>query len=137
LRDHAFDLALHGWTRLGPDPDVFELWHSSQAADGANYAGLDDPQIDEALADGRAASDYAARARSYAVFQRRWIELAPSITLYQPLYSYVARSSVGLPDFQQPGGPALLFGPADRFRAVGRWYVNSEREIRGDLRGPR
>lgn len=133
LRDHDFDLALHGWVGLGSDPDVFELWHSSQAAGGANYAGLNDEQIDEALLKGRDQSELAARAQSYASFQQRWIDLVPSIMLYQPLYVYLVQERVGLPDARQAVGPLLLFGRADRFRSVSRWYVNSSREIRSNL----
>jgi peptide/nickel transport system substrate-binding protein len=134
LRAHEFDLALHGWASLGPDPDVLELWHSSQAADGANYAGLEDEQIDAALSSARQEQDLGTRAQEYASFQRRWVELAPSIVLYQPIYVYTVRQSVGMPDFQDAPTPPGLFGRADRFRDVERWFVNRAREIRGDLR---
>jgi peptide/nickel transport system substrate-binding protein len=137
LAAHDFELALHGWTGLGPDPDVLELWHSSQAEGGANYAGLEDEQIDALLSSARAERDLGLRARDYASFQRRWIELAPSIVLYQPLYVYVVRERVGLPDLSQGEVEPALFGRADRFRTIGRWFVNSAREIRGDLREQR
>lgn len=83
LRAHDFDMALHTWTRLGPDPDPFALWHSSRADTGLNYAGLADKEIDDLLANARVESELAARSADYAAFQRRWISLAPSITLYQ------------------------------------------------------
>lgn len=141
LSEHTFTMALHGWRRLGSDPDVYELWHSSQASQGDNYAGLQDDQIDELLANARKDLDISARSASYAAFQRRWVELAPSITLYQPLFVYAVSNQLGGLNFDVASGtPAdiassgLLIGREDRFRNVARWFLESAREIRGDLR---
>lgn len=141
LAAHEFELALHGWQRLGPDPDVFELWHSSQAASGLNYAGLEDEQIDELLAQARQDADLVGRAAAYAAFQTRWVELAPSITLFQPLFVYDTDERLGgLPFGLADGGadtagiPQILYGRESRFRTVSDWYIRSAREIRGDLR---
>jgi len=102
LEDRDFTLALYGLQRLGTDPDVYEQWHSSQADRGNNYAGLQDEQIDELLFNARRDLDIAARAPSYEAFQRRWIELAPSIMLYQPLFVYVATSDLEGLGFDRP-----------------------------------
>jgi peptide/nickel transport system substrate-binding protein len=139
LAAHEFELALHGWQRLGPDPDVFELWHGSQAASGLNYAGLEDEQIDALLAEARSNGDIVARAAAYAAFQTRWVELAPSITLFQPLFVYDADIdlrglSFGQTEESDPLTPQLLYGRESRFRSVADWYIRSAREIRGDLR---
>src|SRR5262245_9134018 len=148
LEAHDFALALHGWQRLGPDPDVYSLWHSSQALRGENYAGLSDEQIDELLDNARHDTDIPARSASYAAFQERWVDLAPSITLYQPLFVYATtRQLEGLgfstvtPDQNRaeavPADVAsnhLLLGREDRFRNVIGWFVRSAREIKGDLR---
>ena len=69
LQTHRFTMALHSWQRLGPDPDVYDLWHSSQATDGANYAGLTDQALDALLTEGRTASSRTARATVYEAFQ--------------------------------------------------------------------
>jgi peptide/nickel transport system substrate-binding protein len=136
LRDHDFMLAVHGWARLGPDPDVFELWHSSQAEDGLNYAGLEDEEIDELLTQGRIEHDLAARNEAYAAFQRRWMELVPSIVLYQPLYVFAVSNEVDGIGFEQAdiASGAMLIGREDRYRNLTRWFINSSREIRGHLR---
>ncbi|MEN9936540.1 MAG: hypothetical protein RLZZ387_3119 [Chloroflexota bacterium] len=142
LAAHDFELALHGWQRLGPDPDVLELWHSSQAESGLNYAGLTDEQIDELLVVARQDSDIVERAAAYAAFQTRWVELAPSITLFQPTFVYATDEELrGLPfDGESidaatgPVAPPLLYGRESRFRTIGDWYIRSAREIRGDLR---
>jgi peptide/nickel transport system substrate-binding protein len=136
LRERDFMLAVHGWARLGADPDIFELWHSSQADDGLNYAGLRDDTIDELLTRGRIERDLAARNESYAAFQRRWVELVPSITLYQPLYSFTVSDAVDGLGFEQTpfGRGVLLVGREDRYRNITNWFVQSSREIRETLR---
>ncbi len=140
LEERSFTLALHGWQRLGPDPDMLELWHSERADSGRNYAGLEDERIDTLLETGRESIDPGARLAAYREFQQRWVELAPSIALYQPLYTYNTTAELGGLDFdRQPGNAnapliTLLLGREDRFRNVTRWFVRSSREIRGELR---
>jgi peptide/nickel transport system substrate-binding protein len=147
LTDHDFTLALYGLQRLGADPDVYEQWHSSQAERGNNYAGLADEQIDELLFNARRDLDIATRAPSYEAFQRRWVELVPSIMLYQPLFAYVATDDLEGLGFEKPSGVVspeggsseiaanqLLVGREGRFRSVVRWFIRSAREIHGELR---
>lgn len=136
LQAHDFTLALHSWGRLGPDPDPFALWHSSQAERGLNYAGLADAEIDAALEGGRVEGELAARSADYSAFQQRWIELAPSIPLYQLRYYFAADTQLGGLGFGDPDDALAmhLFGAEDRYRLVARWFTNSYREIEGDLR---
>lgn len=140
LEARDFTLALHGWQRLGPDPDVLELWDSRFAEDGRNYAGLQDDEIDRMLREARQTESIAARRELYIAFQQRWLELAPSIMLYQPAFVYATRELGGV-ELSQPGqaappllGDALLIGREDRFRNVTHWFLRSAREIRGELR---
>ncbi|MCU0491759.1 MAG: peptide ABC transporter substrate-binding protein [Chloroflexaceae bacterium] len=138
LRDHDFDMALQGWSRLGPDPDnIYGLWRSNQADGGLNYAGLQDEQIDQLLSGARTETELTARGADYAAFQQRWIELAPSIVLYQPLYSFVFDAQLGGLNFDAEASSTLtplLVGREDRYRTVMRWFVNSSVEIRSNLR---
>jgi peptide/nickel transport system substrate-binding protein len=140
LAGHDFTLALYGLQRLGADPDVYELWHSSKADGGNNYAGLQDDQVDELLQNARIDGDIANRSPSYEAFQRRWVELAPSIMLYQPLYVYTATDQLSGLDLDPSGAPAdiassqLLLGREARFRNVTHWFIRSAREIQGQLR---
>jgi len=120
--------------RIGPDPDPYSLWHSSQADDGLNYAGLEDSRIDTLLEQARAEPELIARAEFYHAFQQRWLELSPAITLYQPMYVMVTTANLQGRAFANPDlGPHTLFGIEDRFRDVQRWFVNSFRRIEGDL----
>ncbi len=135
LRDHKFVLALQSWTRLGPDPDLFELWHSNQAATGLNYAGLHDEQVDKLLASSHIMQDLASRKEDFSAFQQRWMELVPSLTLYQPLYTFVAADNLGGLSFATPGTASaeLLVGREDRYRTVSHWFVQGSRELRSTL----
>jgi peptide/nickel transport system substrate-binding protein len=135
LQARDFDMAIHGWARLGPDPDPYALWHSGMADEGLNFAGLQDEQIDELLEAARQEQELAARSAEYAAFQRRWVELTPAIALFQPLYRFASQEAlggVGLADPQSSAGQ-LLFGRDDRYRSVARWYTDSYREIQGDV----
>ncbi|NJO06514.1 MAG: peptide ABC transporter substrate-binding protein [Chloroflexaceae bacterium] len=135
LRTRDFTLAIHGWARLGPDPDVFELWHSSQAESGLNYAGLQDETIDEFLASGRTDQELAERIEDYRLFQQRWVELTPSITLYQPLYTFTTSDAVNGVGFEDAlARRDIFFGREDRYRNITRWFINSSQEVRGTLR---
>ncbi|GAB4166800.1 MAG: peptide ABC transporter substrate-binding protein [Roseiflexaceae bacterium] len=138
LANHQFSLAIHAWQRLGGDPDIYELWHSEQAEQGRNYAGLNDPVIDELITTARVTTEQDQRAAAYAAFQRRWVELMPSIPLYQPLLFYTMTTELGGVTVDQPdpdsGGAPLLAGRESRFRDVIRWFLQSSREIQGDLR---
>lgn len=137
LETHNFTMALHGWQRLGADPDVFELWHSSQADRGRNYAGLTDADIDELLYTARTIYDIADRAALYGEFQQRWVDLAPGIILYQPFLIHATVADLGNTIASAPDeavAPRLIFGREGRFADVNRWYLRSDREIRGDLR---
>lgn len=136
LREHDFEVAIHSFSSLGPDPDIFELWHSTQADLGLNYAGLQDDALDRLIEAGRTENDLVLRADEYHAFQQRWIELVPAITLYQPLYVYATTPKLGGLGFTntQLASSALIFGQSDRYRNVDRWFINSSREIQGDLR---
>jgi peptide/nickel transport system substrate-binding protein len=137
LEAGAFDMALHGWQRLGADPDVYELWHSSQVTIGRNYAGLQDQVVDDALSLARIQTDQELRTELYYDFQQRWIELVPSIIMYQPLEVYSTVSDLGGTALTQrtdmPGMINLLFGRDSRFRNLTHWFVARSQEISGDI----
>jgi peptide/nickel transport system substrate-binding protein len=133
VRSGQFDAALQTWQRLGPDPDPFLQWHSTGPF---NLGGLADEAIDSLLEDARSEGELAARSADYAAFQQRWVELAPAILLYQPLYTFVAAQGLGGSGLDDPNSAIslLLFGREDRYRSVARWYTDSYREIKGNVR---
>lgn len=134
LSGHQFNLALHGWSNLGSDPDVYELWHSSQA-DAANFAGLADERIDELLVEARQVASLETRASLYQEFQERWLSLAPSVVLYQPLLEQQLADNIQVLGLSpQASESEVLYSRSDRFRRLANWYEVTTRQIRPNLR---
>ncbi len=124
LRPRQFDAVLLAVSPQGPDPDLYSLWHSTQAVDeGQNWAGWKHPEADELLVEGRRVLDHNTRRQIYAAFQELFSEEVPSLLLYHPVYTYAVDQQVR--DVQV--GP--LFDPAERFRSLSAWYVKTRRVV--------
>ena len=121
LARHDFALAIHSWRLPNGDPDVFGLWHSSQGGSGANYTGIDDPELDELLVEGRATSGIGGRAGLYRAAEERWIELLPAVPLYQHILHYELDPAVRTAGIEPT---ALLVRPSDRFRGISAWTTS-------------
>lgn len=60
-----FDAVILGWT-ITQDPDIFQIWHSSQAHDGGlNFTRFQNPEVDAILEKARAAPDRGQRQKLY------------------------------------------------------------------------
>ena len=120
LAVHDYDSLLYG-IALGPDPDVFAYWHSSQADLRApshlNFSEYKSPAADKALEAGRTRSDPATRAIKYRPFLDSWSNDAPAIALYQPRFLYVVREP--LADFN----PTRMNTGTDRYNEVNQWMI--------------
>lgn len=87
-----FDAVILGWNIL-QDPDLYNVWHSSQAVKkGLNFVGFKDAEVDRLLVDGRQTFDEAKRKQCYDRFQEILADQQPYIFLYVP-YSLPAVSS--------------------------------------------
>lgn len=117
LAQRQFEAALSGWVGLASDPDPYQMWHSSQADSGYNFANYSNPQADEALAQARLTVDRAKRAADYATFLKLFSEDVPSIVLYYPQYHFAVTKRVS--------GVSLdpLDEPSDRFRNIADWTI--------------
>jgi peptide/nickel transport system substrate-binding protein len=74
--------AVMGSLILSPAPDQFELYHSSARETGMNFMGLDDPEVDRLVDEGRSTFDPAARKAVYARLEARLHELEPISCLF-------------------------------------------------------
>ncbi len=112
-----FEAALSGWEGLAGDPDPYQMWHSSQAETGYNFAGYSNPEADEALAQARLTTDQERRKARYATFLKLFATDVPSIVLYYPQYHFAVSKRVN--------GVRLdpLNEPADRFRRIADWQL--------------
>jgi peptide/nickel transport system substrate-binding protein len=134
LNQHDFELALHGWSNLGSDPDVYELWHSSQV-NAANFAGLADPTLDELLVKGRQTNDLETRRQIYREFQSHWLTLAPSVVLYEPLLEQQVAPTIKVLGLTSDAAESeVLYHPSDRFRRLTNWYEITTRQVLPNLR---
>jgi len=124
LEPRNFDAVLYGWTQTTADPDPYPLWHSSQIQGGQNYAGLQDPAIDNLLETGRRTTDVEERRRLYREFQQRFARAVPALLLYYPIYHYAVARRV-----QNLQLPRTIFQPSDRFQTLYRWYIAPQREV--------
>lgn len=121
LQPREFDVVLFGWVQTTADPDPYPLWHSSQALDGQNYAGLKNSAIDNLLEAARRTTDVDERLRLYHEFQTRFAEEAPALLLYYPIYHYAVAGNV-----QNVQLPQTIYQPSNRFLTLYRWYAQPD-----------
>ena len=119
LLTHSYQMALVVFD-VGPDPDLYSLWHSGADPGSLNFAysrgwGL----IDKDLEDGRAAIDQPARLAAYTDFQQLIADRAPAIFLYSANYDYAISQRVRGVHVDR------VIEPNDRFQYVTDWYVNT------------
>jgi peptide/nickel transport system substrate-binding protein len=77
-----FDATILGWTG-GPEPDQFNIWHSSKTAPRElNFVKYSNPEVDELLEKGRRTFDQEERKRIYDRFQEILAEEQPYTFLY-------------------------------------------------------
>lgn len=121
---HNYTALLHGIS-LGPGPDVFAYWHSSQAdvrADNRlNFSEYSSEVADQALEGGRTRADSKLRVAKYKPFLETWRNDAPALALYQPRFLYVVRG--GLYHFE----PKVVNFAADRLNNVHEWMIRQDR----------
>jgi len=121
IPNRAYDTLLFSQI-LGPDPDPFPFWHSSQVRHpGLNLSYFSNRAIDKLLEDARAALDHEARGKLYAKFQELLAEERPAIFLTTPTLTYAVTDAVRGVRF------GALTQPADRFNTIGEWYTETER----------
>lgn len=122
---HTYDALLYG-IELGPDPDVFAYWHSSQAdlrsPTRLNFSEYRSPVADKSLEAGRTRTDPGVRAVKYKPFLEAWRNDAPALALYQPRYLYLVRGPIS--GYSQTS----LNSAADRFNNVQNWQIREQKQ---------
>lgn len=107
---------------LGPDPDPFPFWHSSQVRNpGLNLTYFSNKAIDKLLEDARGTLDHAVRAQKYAAFQRQLAEERPAIFLFTQTFTYVVANPIHGVRLEQ------ITQASDRFATVTEWYTTTKR----------
>lgn len=79
-----FDATLLGWSG-GPEPDQFEIWHSSKTGPRQlNFIGYKNAEVDALLEKGRRIFDQGQRKKIYDRFQQILAEEQPYTFLFVP-----------------------------------------------------
>lgn len=108
---------------VGTDPDPYPFWHSSQTKHpGLNLAIFFDKDVDSLLTEARKTNDQEQRRLKYLHFQNILAEKVPAIFLYNPTYTYSIDKRV------RGVGEAYITVPADRFRDIGLWHIETKRK---------
>ncbi|MEA3249207.1 MAG: peptide ABC transporter substrate-binding protein [Patescibacteria group bacterium] len=121
IRPRDYDALLYGEI-IGPDPDPYPFWHSSQnETGGLNLAVFSNRRVDELLEQARASTDEDKRRDLYREFQDILAENVPAIFLYSPTYTYAVDRKV------QGIETSTIFSPADRFTDAQDWYMKTKK----------
>jgi peptide/nickel transport system substrate-binding protein len=124
---HDYDILLYGIS-LGPDPDVFPYWHSSQAdkrlRSRLNLSEYSSKTADSALEGGRTRLDEQLRSLKYQPFLDVWRTDAPAIALYQPRFLFVVRGTL------EGYRSGEFTGPSDRYYSISDWMIRREQVIK-------
>jgi peptide/nickel transport system substrate-binding protein len=114
-----FEAVILGWT-ISPDPDLFDVWHSSKTGPKElNFIGYRNQEVDSLLDEGRSTFDLEKRRRCYYRFQEILAEDQPYTFLYVPdALPVVSARFHGIE-------PA----PAGITHHLIRWYVPKEEQV--------
>ncbi|HEX9851060.1 peptide-binding protein [Candidatus Deferrimicrobium sp.] len=79
-----FDAVILGWN-TSPDPDQFEIWHSTKTGPKElNHIGYANAEVDRLLDEGRSTFDLEKRKKAYFRIQEILAEEQPYVFLYVP-----------------------------------------------------
>ena len=117
IAPRKYDLLLLG-ENLGPDPDPYAYWHSSQIGSNKfNFSQFSNKDVDKLIETARITNDNNLRKTNYERFQKIITEELPAIFLFRPLYYFGLNSSIkGASDIR-------TISTADKFYQVNRWYL--------------
>jgi peptide/nickel transport system substrate-binding protein len=79
-----FEVVMLGWS-TSPDPDMFDVWHSSKTNPGElNFVGYKNAEVDRLLVEGRSTFDIEKRKKAYFRIQEIMADEQPYTFLYVP-----------------------------------------------------
>jgi peptide/nickel transport system substrate-binding protein len=83
VKNHQFDAVVLGWQMSTTEPDAYQVWHSSQAANkGSNAVSYKNARVDEILERYRREFDARKRIQMYKEFQEIIHDEQPYTFLY-------------------------------------------------------
>lgn len=121
IRPRKFDALLFA-QKLGPDPDPFVFWHSSQTKNpGLNLPGFSNSTADKLISEARTTTNKEVRDDKYRQLQSLLVEEAPAIFLTQSIYIYALDREIK--------GVSLtnLYDESFRLYDTSNWYRDERR----------
>lgn len=116
IRPRAYDILIYE-VELGPDPDLFAYYHSSQAsATGLNLSNYRNVITDDLVLGARSSTDPKLRSTKYQNFLRYWVDDIPAVGIAQVNLSYYLNKNVR--SFSESN---RLVYATDRFTDVSYW----------------
>ena len=96
-------------TAVTGDPDtlLYLMYHSSAAGTWQSTEHLNDAEVDALLEAGRSGATDSDREAAYSALNKKLMELAPTIYVYDVLSLFVARPNIKVPALSDP---AFAFG---------------------------
>ncbi|NOZ23411.1 MAG: peptide-binding protein [Planctomycetes bacterium] len=76
-----FDACVLGWS-LGYEPDLYQLWHSSQIEKGLNFCAYSNPEVDRLIEEGRTEFDRKAQKKIFFQIHKQIAADQPYTFLY-------------------------------------------------------
>ncbi len=118
VKNHQFDAVVLGWQMQTTEPDMYQIWHSSQAANkGSNAISYKNARVDEILETYRREFDPQKRIQLYKEFQEILNDEQPYTFLYVgKRASAVQRRFEGVEVFPDGLRPIDWWVPAGRQR---------------------
>jgi peptide/nickel transport system substrate-binding protein len=122
VKNHQFDAVVLGWQMSTTEPDAYQVWHSSQAANkGSNAISYKNARVDEILEQYRREFDPQKRIQMYKEFQEIIHDEQPYTFLYvSKRVSAVHRRFQGVEVFPDGLRPIDWWVPVTRQK-----YVNT------------
>ncbi len=124
LGEHQYDALLYGIS-LGPDPDVFAYWDSSQALarsdNRLNFSEYSSSVADASLESGRTRLGNKLRIVKYQPFVKAWLADYPALALYQPQLSVITYGTIYGLDMR------AVNSALDRYSQVDQWMIRQAR----------
>lgn len=122
ISPRKYDLLLFG-ENLGPDPDPYPFWHSSQIGTGKlNLAGFKSDEVDSLLEQARTNDALLFRKEKYETFQKIIAEEIPAVFLFRPYHFFAVNNNV------KDVGETRVVTSSDKFYQVHNWYIKVGRE---------
>jgi len=120
VKNHQFDAVVLGWQMSTTEPDAYQVWHSSQAANkGSNAISYKNARVDELLDAYRREFDAQKRIAMYKEFQQILSDEQPYTFLYiAKRVSAVQRRFQGVEVFPDGLRPIDWWVPAARQKYV-------------------